>query len=93
MFTVTLEVVSGHIVSGVSTDDGTSLDAAALAEHQTVPEMFVFIREALDRRPPAIAVRYDDEFAFPNLVQVDFNTTRSGNDIYISVSNFTRLEP
>jgi hypothetical protein len=85
---VVLEVRNGQIISAAYADDETPVEPDVLAEHQTVPQLFNLVRSALDRRAPAIFVRYDDEYGFPNLIQIDFDVTRFGNDVYVAVSDF-----
>jgi hypothetical protein len=86
---VRLEVANGVIQSAVYHDDETPVEPAVRAAQQTVTQLFALIRDALDRRVPGIVVRYDDDFGFPELIQIDYDPTRLDDDIFVSVSEFT----
>jgi hypothetical protein len=86
---VLIEVVDGAIQAGTYLDDETPVPAAELARHQTVPQLFALIRDALDRRAPGMFVRYEPTLGHPDVIQIDYDPTRTDDDIFISVSELT----
>lgn len=85
---VTSEVVGNSIVSASYADDGTPVEAAVLAEQQTVTELFAFLRNALSQRPVAFSVNYDEDYGFPNLIVIDFDARSADDDVAIVVNEF-----
>jgi hypothetical protein len=83
---VLLDVVGGVIVAGVTVEDGVPLSSAVLANYRTVPALFGLIREALDKRAPAIAVNYHDDYGYPTELFIDFNQNTTSDDIYVAVT-------
>jgi hypothetical protein len=86
---VRLHVVNNVIQSATWADDGTPVDATERAQHQTVGQMFAFLREAIDRRPVNFSVNYDDTYGYPTLVLIDFDPRRIDDDVLIAVEEFT----
>ena len=91
--TVALEVRDGVIVGGTYPDTGEPVEPFILDGHQTVPELFDLIRDALGRRVPAIAVSYDQELGFPREIIIDYDSFRIDDDLYVAVSDFAAVDP
>jgi hypothetical protein len=83
---VRVHVAGGAIVSGTYVATGEPVPAAVLADYTTVSGLFDIIRGALDRRAPAIAVNYHQQYGFPEEMFIDFDRNRTSDDLYIQVT-------
>jgi hypothetical protein len=86
---VRLHVINNVIQSATYADDGTAVDAAVRAEHQTVDQMFAFVRQSINRRPVSFSVNYDETYGYPSLVLIDFDARRTDDDVLIAVEAFS----
>ena len=69
---VDLEGRGGAVSSGVPTDGGDALTSEQLVEYRTVPELFDFIQDAIDRDAVEIRVSYDTS-GYPAEAWIDYD--------------------
>ncbi|WP_420130013.1 DUF6174 domain-containing protein [Longimicrobium sp.] len=69
-------------------DDRTPAPASIFGPYDTVEELFALIAEAISQDADVLQVGYDQEYGFPNVVNVDYQV---GGDeqVLVFVSQFT----
>ncbi|HSJ06285.1 MAG TPA: DUF6174 domain-containing protein [Longimicrobiales bacterium] len=83
---VRVHVEGGAIVGGTYVENDQPVPAAVLADYTTVSGLFDIIRNALDRRAPAIAINYHHQYGYPEEIFIDFDGNRTSDDLYIQVT-------
>jgi hypothetical protein len=83
---VRVHVEGGAIVGGTYVGSGQPVPATVIADYTTVAGLFDIIRDALNRRAPAIAVNYHPQYGYPEELFIDFDRNRTSDDLYIQVT-------
>jgi len=67
-----VRVRNGERLSVTDTATGEPIDEQLVEYYLTVPELFDFIADAIDRKAHRIDVTYDRTFGFPSSISIDY---------------------
>ncbi|MEM7231489.1 MAG: DUF6174 domain-containing protein, partial [Planctomycetota bacterium] len=87
---VILEVRDGEIISATDAESGDELNPESDA-FLTVDDLFIEVREAMDRSADSLDVRYDSEFGFPASVDIDFDRRIADEEVSYRASDLVDL--
>lgn len=86
---VELTVVANEIVAATYVFDGADVDPGDWDQYPTITEMFALVRDAVNRKVPAIIVGYDQEFGYVNDLVINYDRTRFDDDVLYTVNSYT----
>jgi hypothetical protein len=89
---VRVEVENGVVASRTRVDDGEPVSPDAAQYYLSVPDLFDFIEETLEREPADLKIVYDQTLGYPTLVEIDYVEMAIDDELTYEISAFTIRE-
>jgi hypothetical protein len=85
-------VRDGVRTSVVFVEDGSAVPAQFAGLYLTVPELFDFIEDAIDRGAHSIQVRYHGTLGYPTSIQVDYDASAIDEEMAFTATDLVPLD-
>lgn len=82
---VRVVVRDGAVTSATRIADGRTLMATQYPMIRTVEGLYSLLQDALERNADSILVRFDTDFHYPSAVQIDYQTSVTGDEVSYSL--------
>lgn len=89
---VALEVVGDEIVGAIYTDVGDPVDSSMWGQYATVTVLFDLVRDAVNRRVPALIVEYDAVYGYVDNLVINYDRTRVDDDVLFTVEGYSAAD-
>ncbi len=86
---VRIDVRDNQVTQAKFIDDNQPVSNNLFKDLETIDDWFLLISSAIDRRADHISLQFDEEYGYPQLIDIDMRLLRSDDEHVISISNLT----
>ena len=85
---VTNGATSGVFYMNSSGGDAAPAPAGLYDDYDSVEDLFAFIQDAIARDATVLQVSYEDNYGFPDLVNVDYSGRQNNDQVLVIIQQF-----
>ncbi|MDJ0616081.1 MAG: DUF6174 domain-containing protein [Calothrix sp. MO_192.B10] len=89
---VVIEVRNGVTTSITDANTGEPVNEEFFQSFNTIPKLFLTIRDAIARRADRVDVEYDRTLGYPTNIAIDFSFQIADEELFITVENLEVLD-
>ncbi|MDM9382853.1 DUF6174 domain-containing protein [Chlorogloeopsis sp. ULAP01] len=88
---VVIEVRNGIATSITSVDTGMPVNREYFQKYDTIPQLFVLIRDAIARGASNLSVQYDPILGYPTQINIDYDSQIADEEEYLTIESFEKI--